>query len=207
MQRKVFRIEQMERNRRIQAPPATRPSPQYRPSERMGGDDVDTLRHELGAIRDMLADNMRTLSALLRDGKERRMTRAAGELGAAIEAMEKATNTILQSAEVIDDCAKAFASSCKGDYESGLAQDIQDKLVLIYEACNFQDIAGQRIGKVIGILGEVEERVTHLIERGGGLSASGEATAPSSAPKRLHGPRLDGDAGHASQHDVDALFG
>lgn len=201
MQRKVFRIEQMNGNRRVQAP-----APPLRHSERTGSDDAHTLRRELGAIHEMLAENMRILSTLLHEGKERRMARAAGELGAAIDAMEKATGKILQSAEVIDDCAKAFAASRKGDYESGLAQDIQDNLMHIYEACNFQDIAGQRIGKVIGILGEVEERVTRLIERSSGLSAAGEVPAAPAATKRLHGPRLDGDSGHASQHDIDALF-
>lgn len=205
MQRKVFRIEQMNGNRRVQAP-AVRPAPQHRHSERTGSDDAHTLRRELDAIHEMLTDNMRTLSALLQEGKERRMTRAAGELGAAIDAMEKATGKILQSAEVIDDCAKAFASSRKGEYESGLAQDIQDNLMHIYKACNFQDLAGQRIGKVIEILGEVEERVTRLIERNSGLSAAGEAPAAPPASKMLNGPRLDGDSGHASQHDIDAMF-
>ena len=26
-------------------------------------------------------------------------------------------------------------------------------------------------------------------------------------PRLLNGPKLDGDPGHASQHDIDAMFG
>jgi chemotaxis protein CheZ len=79
------------------------------------------------------------------------MTRAAGDLGAAIEGMETATQKILASAEAIDDCARALASALSNDYHHCLAQDVQDHVVRIYEACNFQDLAGQRIGKVIAI--------------------------------------------------------
>ena len=38
------------------------------------------------------------------------MARAAGELGAAVESMETATQKILGSVEAIDDCARALAS-------------------------------------------------------------------------------------------------
>ncbi|MGB8139493.1 MAG: hypothetical protein WCF52_03275, partial [Pseudolabrys sp.] len=41
---------------------------------------------------------------------DRRMARAAGELGAAVESMETATQKILGSVEAIDDCARALAS-------------------------------------------------------------------------------------------------
>ena len=194
MQRKVFRIEQMAGDRRARAP-APAPAP-----------DAPATSHELACIRETLADNMRALSTLLHEGKERRMTRAAGELGAAVDAMEKSTHKILQSAEIIDDCAKALAAAQKTDFETGLTQDIQDHLVRIYEACNFHDLAGQRIGKVIGTLGLVEDRLADMIARATSLPAS--AGAPAAEPRRelINGPRLDGDSGHARQRDIDALF-
>jgi chemotaxis protein CheZ len=92
------------------------------------------------------------------------------------------------------------------DYHHGLAQDVQDHVVRIYEACNFQDLAGQRIGKVIATLIMVEERVVAMIERYCGTDGqSAEATRPSDE-NLINGPRLDGAMGHASQRDIDAMF-
>jgi chemotaxis protein CheZ len=150
---------------------------------------------------------MRELSVLINDGNERRMTRAAGELGAAVGGMETATQKILASAEVIDDCARALAAALNNDYHHGLAQDLQDHVVRIYEACNFQDLAGQRIGKVIAMLVMIEERLMAMIQHHSGANEqSAKATKPSSAGDLINGPRLDGAAGHASQHDIDVMF-
>ncbi|HET9715511.1 MAG TPA: hypothetical protein VFP60_04935 [Pseudolabrys sp.] len=63
------------------------------------------------------------------------MTRAAGELAAAIESMEGPTQKVLASTESIDECALAVALN--DDYHQGLAQDVQDHVVRIYKACNF----------------------------------------------------------------------
>jgi chemotaxis protein CheZ len=162
------------------------------------------MAHELSAIHSAIARNMQELSVLINDGNDRRMARAAGELGAAIEGMEKATQKILASAEVIDDCARALAAALSDDYHHGLAEDVQDRVVGIYEACNFQDLAGQRIGKVITLLIMIEERLAAMIARNS--AQPGEATRPAPRTGLINGPRLDGADGHASQHDIDAMF-
>jgi chemotaxis protein CheZ len=118
--------------------------------------------------------------------------------------MEKATQKILASAEVIDDCARALAAALSDDYHHGLAEDVQDRVVGIYEACNFQDLAGQRIGKVITLLIMIEERLAAMIARNS--AQPGEATRPAPRTGLINGPRLDGADGHASQHDIDAMF-
>ena len=169
---------------------------------------VDTgseLARELAAIQSAIPHNMRELSVLINDGKDRRMARAAGELGAAVESMETATQKM--SAEVVDDCARALASALSDGYHRGLAQDVQDHVVRIYEACNFQDLAGQRIGKVIATLVMVEERIVAMIQRHSGTSGQpAQASKPPSSTELINGPRLDGAAGHASQIDIDAMF-
>lgn len=179
MQRKVFRIEQTFATRRASGA---------------------EIRHA--------ADEREMLVALIGDRQERRMARAAGELGAAVESMDTATQSILKSAESIDDSAKALAVALKNDYERSLAQDIQDQVVQIYEACNFQDLAGQRIGKVIALLSTLEEQLGAMLARYDGDAVAPRATA-TPAPNRslINGPKLDGDSGHASQHDIDMLFG
>ena len=166
------------------------------------------LTRELAAIQSAILRNMRELSVLINDGNDRRMARAAGELGAAVESMESATQKILASAEAVDDCARALASALNDDYHHGLAQDVQDHVVRIYEACNFQDLAGQRIGKVIAMLMMVEERLVAMIQRhsGVGVVQQVQASKPAQSTKLINGPRLDGASGHASQLDIDAMF-
>ena len=200
VQRKIFRIEQMARGGRDTyraahhfAGEPSRPAEPDRPTER-----------PLAAIRDDIARIRRELSLLINDGNDRRMARAAGELAAAVEGMETATQKILASTEVVDDCARILASALTDDYHHGLTQDVQDHVVRIYEACNFQDLAGQRIGKVIQMLMMLEERLVATIER---YNTTGDpAHTPSPNNNLINGPRLDGSSGHASQQDIDAMF-
>jgi chemotaxis protein CheZ len=168
---------------------------------------VQKLTAELALLREAIARNRRELSALIGDGDDQRMTRAAGELGAAVEGMEKATVKILKSTEVIDDTARALTASLRDDYKRGLAQEIQDEVVKIYEACNFQDLGGQRIGNVIAILNTIEERVAGMLDRHQPPRAETPVPKPAEATSLINGPRLDGAAGHTSQNDIDALFG
>ena len=210
MQRKEFRVEQMigaRRARDVVQPPQidqptvseTTPAPEARVA----------ARDELTALRDVVARNTRTLMALINDGKDRRMARAAGELAASVESMETATQKVLASVEAVDDCARVLVSALTDDYHHGLAQDIQDHVVRVYEACNFQDLAGQRIGKVIATLVMVEEQLAAMIENCNYVTDAGRpGTAAGSQPSGdlLNGPRLDGEGGHASQQDIDVMF-
>jgi chemotaxis protein CheZ len=201
VQRKVFRIEELVRTARAVPPQHS--------ADSSAAKAAPTIYGELAAIQDAIARNKRELSALINNGNERRMSRAAGELGAAVEGMEKATQKILASAEAIDECARALASALTDDYHHGLAQDVQDHVVRVYEACNFQDLAGQRIGKVIATLIMVEEQLAAMIER---CQSSGDANRPAGEAHRtyagdlINGPRLDGDTGHVNQQDIDAMF-
>ncbi len=211
MQHKVFRVERMFGGR-LAARPAPAPAP-HKPAKPAQAaqpvtDDanVQALKRELARLHDAIAHNKRELGVLIGEGRERRMAHAAGKLGAAVEGMEKATEKILKSSEVIDESARALAASLKTDYQRGLAQDIQDHVVKIFEACNFQDLSGQRIGHVIETLNTIEDQVEAMLGRD--LHAPGEAPAakPSAGQGLLNGPRLDGDSGHTSQSDIDAFY-
>ena len=171
---------------------------------------MEGLKRELAIIRDAIARNRHELDLLINDGKERRMARAADELRASVDSMDHATQRILSSVEMIDDGARALAASLKTDYERGLAQDIQDHVVQIYEACNFQDLTGQRISNVLGIMTTLEDQLADILNRCNvvtGASQSPGKTTFASTGALLNGPKLDGDAGHASQTDIDAMFG
>jgi len=208
VQRKVFHVERMFAGRAVARPAAksadASPSPL---ASEQPADDIAaaSLKRELDELNAAVAHTMRELAALVGDGHERHMARAAGKLGSAVEGMEKATEKILKSAEVIDDSAKALAAATKTDYECGLAQEIQDHVVQIYEACNFQDLSGQRIGHVIETLTMIEEQVEGMLDRHQGRPAAAQAKPPG-RHALLNGPRLDGDSGHTSQQDIDVLF-
>lgn len=134
--------------------------------------------------------------------------RAADELDAVSAATENATTRILAAVEEIELSANVLRSSGAGS-PGDAAEVILDRVLLLYEACNFQDIAGQRIRKVVGTLKFVETRLDRMIEAYG--RASPLVPDPAGAvPVRpiglLVGPCLPGEAGHVSQSDVDAFF-
>jgi chemotaxis protein CheZ len=215
VQRKVFRIERMVGGnlaaRAVGAHPMDNVAePNAAPTRFARSDattgNVQTLERELAQLNDAVAHIMRELAALIGDNHERHMTRAAGKLGGAIEAMEQATNRILKSSEVIEDSAKALTAAMKTDYERSLVQEIQNHVVKIYEACNFQDLSGQRIGNVIETLTMIEDRVEGMLDRHQGRPCDRAAAKQDCGQALLNGPRIDGDSGHTSQQDIDILF-
>ena len=122
-------------------------------------------------------------------------TRIANELEAVMRGGEQATQKILAAAEEIDQAANNLSAALKDDSEQGLAQDIRDRVIAIFEACNFQDLTGQRVAKVMASLERIEQQITRTLD---------ELTRDGAPP--MHGPRLDDDPGHVSQSQVDLLF-
>ena len=187
MQQKVFRIEAM-----LGKPRAARPQAPHA----IANVHEATYKHELAALRDAIARSERELAAL-RSGVP--APRLQQELGAAISGMDEATQKILHATETIDESARALQSSLQNDYNRGLAQEVLEQAVRIYEACNFQDLAGQRINKAIAALKHVEQQLDRLSDIWGKVEQ-----AP--AAKLVNGPKLDSDSGHADQADIDRMF-
>ena len=140
------------------------------------------------------------------------MVRVTHELDAVVSGTEHATQRILSAAEEIDQGAGMLAAAVKNEHEQGLAHDIQDRVIQIFEACNFQDLTGQRISKVVATLKFIEQHIARMMDIWGGIDAfkdaDPEAIAERQGDKKLmNGPKLAEDVGHASQDDIDALFG
>ena len=86
---------------------------------------------------------------------------------------------------------------------------IQEQTVRVFEACNFQDLSGQRIRKVVDLLQFVESRIASMItiwRNVGELEEVEEEEVEPSDADLLNGPPLDGDADVVSQDDIDSLF-
>jgi chemotaxis protein CheZ len=138
-----------------------------------------------------------------------RLVVAGEELAAIVKATEQATNSLLTDAEAVDRAAAAILAGAGDPAVAERAAEIRDAVVRIFEACNFQDITGQRIGKVVRTLGFIEERVAAMIQVWGeetfqDLPRPEEVTGNEEA-KLLNGPQIEGRA--ISQAEIDALFG
>ncbi len=168
------------------------------------------IRGELEAMRDAILRTKREIATLHVSGcNGHKLSRVTDELDAVVEGTELATDSILAAAEIIDDRASSLSAKLSG-IDHNLAQDIQDHIVMVFEACNFQDLTGQRITKVVNTLRFVEERILKMMEIWGGADKFAEIEVELAHrlgdQSLLNGPSLDSDHGIASQDDIDALF-
>jgi chemotaxis protein CheZ len=175
-------------------------------------EQCEKLKVELDLIYDAINRTKREIAVLHGtsfNGEE--MARVNGELGAVVGGTEQATQQILEAAEAIDNAASALSKVTSPDQQKILSEEIQERVVSIFEACNFQDLTGQRISKVMTTMKFIENHITVMMDIWGGVDAI-KAHAPAIIDTRegddrlLNGPKLDGDDGHASQNDIDALF-
>lgn len=175
-------------------------------------EQCEKLKVELDLIHDAISRTKREIAVLHGTSFEGEgMAKVNGELGAVVGGTEEATQQILEAAESIDQAASALGKITSPDQQKVLSEEIQERVVSIFEACNFQDLTGQRISKVMTTMKFIENHINAMMDIWGGVDAI-KAHAPPIVDDRdedaklLNGPKLDGDAGHASQNDIDALF-
>ncbi len=140
---------------------------------------------------------------------------ASQELDAVVKATEIATNAIIACAEELEEIVHELRAQLPEGYQSSRINDMNDVIVRVYEACNFQDLTGQRIGKVVRALSFIEQRVESMMSV---WHKSDLATLPlppsiiqDDQGLALTGPApLDPAAATASENisqaDIDALF-
>ena len=164
---------------------------------------IETAKQEIAALQ----------PAEIRDEHIRTAT---DELDAVIGATEKATFAIFDACDAIGAIA--------GQTDAGTSAKLNDQITAIYEACNFQDITGQRISKVVRTLKHIESKVDMIVAAFGSevrqnhaprlaKLAAEEAEAavhfePMSVEEAdqqlLHGPQLPGNA--MDQDEIDRLL-
>jgi chemotaxis protein CheZ len=175
-------------------------------------EQCEKLKVELDLIYDAINRTKQEIAVLHGksfEGDE--MAKVNGELGAVVGGTEQATQQILEATEAIDQAASALSKVTSPDQQRILSEEIQERVVSIFEACNLQDLTGQRIKKVMTTMKFIENHITVMMDIWGGVDAI-KAHAPlivdtrEGDAKLLNGPKSEGDAGHASQDDIDALF-
>lgn len=138
---------------------------------------------------------------------------AAQELDAVASVAEQAAERILTAVEKID----ALRDGMPDDVSAAVG----DAIIEIFEACGFQDLTGQRVGRLHKTLDGVVDRVEAVLSHTGqgGDSASSAAkrnrdkhtenseksgSEPFSEEGLLNGPQLPSDA--KTQEEIDALM-
>jgi chemotaxis protein CheZ len=130
---------------------------------------------------------------------------ATDELDAIVGSTEEATNGILQAMETLE--------SLVGEMSPEIGEKVTEAVTQVYESCNFQDITGQRITKVVKALKHIESKVDALVSAFGEDIAKYKAAHPQAEPVQetksndaalLNGPQLPDNA--SKQDDIDALL-
>jgi chemotaxis protein CheZ len=127
--------------------------------------------------------------------------RATDQLGAVVEATESAANQIMDACDTLESVAQAI--------DAEPAKRIRNAVTVIYEACGFQDLTGQRIVTVTNTLGFIEGKLGEVMAMLG-ISPDDLADEEHAARVRnpedelLNGPQLPQNA--IDQSEIDKLL-
>jgi chemotaxis regulatin CheY-phosphate phosphatase CheZ len=160
----------------------------------------DRLRFDLIEMAKAIARTRAEIAAIKPDAEhDGKIVEASEELDAIVRTTENATSEVLAAAEQIQETAWTMREA---DIDAAFCDTLDARATDIYTACSFQDLTGQRIRKVIGVLHYLEARINAMIAIWGDKDYidAGEATAglapPVAAPS---GADLD-------QADIDMVL-
>ena len=170
--------------------------------------EIAVLREHLVDLRNHIDDTKKEIASIRQPGQDDdRLTSAATELDAIVAETEKATNEILNASEEIGDLLDKLKERSDDLGAHAMIDDAMGKTINIMEACNFQDLSGQRTTKVVKTIQYLEERILSMIDIWGeegfnGIEVDNEALEGDAA--LLNGPQDQETA--IDQSDIDALF-
>lgn len=165
------------------------------------------LLAELEGLGRTIARAKAEIAALkVEDIRDAHIPSATDELDAIVDHTAHATNEILDCCETLEQLQPELSGEA--------ADKLQGAVTRIYEACSFQDITGQRIGKVVTALKAIEGRIASVVSAASGMPGPNAAPVSAAAPaqdnkrtegeKLANGPQLRG-AG-VSQSEIDRLL-
>ena len=166
------------------------------------------LLAELEGLGRTIARAKAEIAALkVEDIRDAHIPSATDELDAIVDHTAHATNEILDCCETLE--------QLQSDLSGEAADKLQGAVTRIYEACSFQDITGQRIGKVVTALKAIESRISAVVSAASGMGGADPAPAAVAAAKPgddkrtdgeklANGPQLPGSG--VSQSEIDRLL-
>jgi chemotaxis protein CheZ len=154
--------------------------------------EIDTLAKVIQAAKREI------VAARPDDISSRHIPEAADELDAVVASTAKATGEILDWAEALEKVGATLPAEPRAR--------ISEAVTGIFEACNFQDITGQRITKVIKTLNYIEDKIGAMLKAFGEEMGElpPEEDAREGDAKLLNGPQMPDNAN--SQSDIDAIL-
>jgi chemotaxis protein CheZ len=172
---------------------------------------ADTMKYFFGSLDQSIQGEFRYIAdfihkardeiAALRPNEIRnnRIPSAGAELEAITRDTERATETIMSTAEGV--------LSLDATDPVAYREQVEAAMMTIIESCSFQDLTGQRVSKVVTTLNHIEMRVSQFASA---LGVSDAASEETDAEKRqrellLNGPAIGGP--ETSQDDIDSLLG
>ncbi|MBY0428356.1 MAG: protein phosphatase CheZ [Alphaproteobacteria bacterium] len=167
-----------------------------------------TVYDQLAALAQYIANAKAEIANIRADAiSGEHIPSATDQLDEVIGATEEATNKIMDCCDTI--------STIAGKQANTTQQELTEQVTKIYEACNFQDITGQRITKVVRTLKHIDGQVTLLlkalddagfqIEKNSGLVGLNVSKSTDTEKHLLNGPQAADTA--IKQDDIDKLFG
>jgi len=179
--------------------------------------DMLILKKELVGLFGQMQKIRKELAALNPPGAPDHFGSVSEQLDAIVDATEGATNSIMESVEGIDNLMNDARGLTEDPALVAVFDQVTDRVNVVFEACSFQDITGQRVSKVVNTLKFVEERINSIILTWGRDELTKvvveikEEKDPDK--KLLHGPQLPGQGVDQAavdtllaQTDIDKLF-
>ncbi len=124
---------------------------------------IESMRTEIGALQ-------------VNDLKDSRIPSAGEELGAIVTATEQRPTPSWNA-------PRTLMAADASDHAAYKAL-VDEKMMMIFEACSFQDITGQRIAKVVETLQHIEQRVSRFAEVMKAKDIAGFLTKTSATARR-----------------------
>lgn len=147
------------------------------------------------------------------------LPQASNELDEIVKTTEKATNKIVDSTEQLQGVNSRIRERLMmvdPPIDEDVMMSVDDAFAesethisAIYEACNFQDLTGQRIKKIRNVLADIERQVMHLVIVFGLENRSGNLTDKEkekllNEADLLKGPNKEGEG--LEQDDIDDIL-
>ncbi len=180
--------------------------------------DLSQFRDDIRSVSGSIRETRRQLAAMHVGAPHDIDIRGLhGELDAVVGETSRATNVILDAAEAIRSSAEALRQGSVAPQDEVRLAHIESAVVQVFETCNFQDLTGQRISRVVETLGFIEKRLDRILEIWGGIDAIRSLVADQTRALEseresegsfglVSGPQIVGEAGHIDQSGIDALF-
>lgn len=181
--------------------------------------DVE-LYGELGELAHYINDAKKQLRDFNPQGvADKSIPDASQQLDAIVSQTEQATSRIMDACEGLQGLHERIKDRLIA-HEPPLDEDVlagvddamlegQTNITQIFESCNFQDLTGQRIMKIVNLLQDIERQVLRMIvifglkDKGDNMDESTKRTLEEEA-QLLEGPQLPGNS--LEQDDIDDIL-